>query len=72
MKTIIAVLLCAVCLSACGKRGKLEFPPGTTYPRQYPVSQLPEQKQKKDVTIKQEDNQPQSILELNQSLEAGN
>lgn len=41
MKKFIAIVLCALCLSACGKRGKLDFPEGATYPRQYPAARQP-------------------------------
>ena len=41
MKRIIVCILCALCLAGCGKRGKLEFPEGSVYPRQYPASRRP-------------------------------
>ena len=66
MKTITAVLLCVLCLTGCGKRGKLDFPPGTTYPRQYP---RPAEKAVKVTPA--EEKQPESIWELNESLETG-
>ena len=67
MKIIVSVLLCVVCLTGCGKRGKLDFPPGTTYPRQYPARREP-LPAPKDTQPKME-KQPQSIWELNESLE---
>ena len=42
MKKIVLLFLCISILSACGKRGKLEFPEGSTYPRQYPAARQPE------------------------------
>ncbi len=69
MKKIFAVLLCVMCLFGCGKRGKLEFPPNTTYPRQYPSARRPQLIEKTDIKKRQEDKQPQSIWEINQSLE---
>ena len=41
MKKIVFVCLCVLCLFGCGKRGKLEFPPGSTYPHQYPAPRKP-------------------------------
>lgn len=36
------ILLCSVFLLAgCGKRGRLDFPPQATYPRQYPAPRKP-------------------------------
>lgn len=70
MKKIFAVLLCVLCLVGCGKRGKLEFPPNTTYPRQYPVARNPQSVEKTKREKQQEDKQPQSIWEINQSLES--
>ena len=71
MKTITAVLLCVVCLTGCGKRGKLDFPPGTTYPRQYPARREPRPAEKAVKVTPAEENQPESIWELNESLETG-
>ncbi|MDX2223411.1 MAG: lipoprotein [Rhodospirillaceae bacterium] len=34
--SILALMLAAAGLSACGKRGDLERPEGSTFPRQYP------------------------------------
>ena len=45
MKKILIVFLGVLCLSACGKRGKLEFPPGATYPRVYPAPRQPKSDQ---------------------------
>ncbi len=41
MKKIVVCCFIALCLAGCGKRGKLDFPPGSTYPRQYPVARQP-------------------------------
>ena len=49
MKKIAVLFLCVLCLTGCGKRGKLDFPPGTIYPRQYPASRQMKQKQMKPV-----------------------
>lgn len=68
MKTIVAVLLCVFCLAGCGKRGKLDFPPGTTYPRQYPARHEPRQIKRTLQSIPSE-KQPESIWEINESLE---
>ena len=38
MKKILLCFLCALCLAGCGKRGKLDFPEGSAYPRQYPAA----------------------------------
>lgn len=45
MKKIIMTVLCVLCLFGCGKRGKLDFPKGATYPRQYPAARKPKQKE---------------------------
>ena len=71
MKIIVAVLLCVLCLDGCGKRGKLDFPPGTTYPRQYPARREIRPVSKNLETKTQEEKQPQSIWEINKSLETG-
>ena len=44
MKKIIALVLGILCLTACGKRGRLDFPPNSSYPRQYPAARQPKQK----------------------------
>ena len=44
MKKIIMTVLCVLCLFGCGKRGRLDFPKGATYPRQYPAAREPKQK----------------------------
>ena len=44
MKKIIVFALGALCLTGCGKRGRLDFPPDTTYPRQYPAVRQPKMK----------------------------
>lgn len=41
MKKIVVFFLCALCLAGCGKRGKLDFPEGSTYPRMYPAFRQP-------------------------------
>ena len=41
MKKIIAIVLGVLCLTACGKRGRLDFPPDSSYPRQYPAARQP-------------------------------
>ena len=41
MKKIIVFFLTALCLAGCGKRGKLDFPEGSTYPRMYPAPRQP-------------------------------
>lgn len=38
MKKILVCFLCALCLAGCGKRGKLDFPEGSSYPRRYPAA----------------------------------
>ena len=49
MKKIAVLFLCVLCLTGCGKRGKLDFPSGTIYPRQYPAFRQPKQGQMKPV-----------------------
>ena len=44
MKKIIALVLGVLCLTACGKRGRLDFPPNSSFPRQYPAARQPKQK----------------------------
>ena len=56
MKKAMAIILCVFCLTGCGKRGKLDFPPGSTYPRQYPSARQPVSEQIKQIT-------PQSSIE---------
>lgn len=68
MKTIVTVLLCVLCLAGCGKRGRLDFPPGTTYPRQYPARIEPRPAEGNTRTMPKEEKQPESIWELNESL----
>lgn len=36
MTLLLALVMMAGVLSACGRKGDPEEPPGTTYPRQYP------------------------------------
>lgn len=36
MTLLIALVMMAGVLTACGRKGAPEEPPGTTYPRQYP------------------------------------
>lgn len=36
LKAGLALLLCVFMLAACGKKGKLEQPDDTKYPREYP------------------------------------
>ena len=67
----ISALLLAGCLTGCGKRGKLDFPPGTTYPRQYPARREPRPAEKAVKVTPAEEKQPESIWELNESLETG-
>ena len=47
MKKIVVCFLCVLCLAGCGKRGKLDFPEGSTYPRVYPAARLPKPERKK-------------------------
>lgn len=68
MKTILTALLCAVCLTGCGKRGKLDFPEGATYPRQYPAPRNPKTTVRPE-TARPEQRRPQSALEVRQLLE---
>lgn len=49
MKRIVVVVLCVLCLAACGKRGRLDFPEGAVYPRQYPADRQPEQGKMKKI-----------------------
>jgi predicted small lipoprotein YifL len=56
MKEAMAIILCVFCLTGCGKRGKLDFPPGTTYPLQYPSARQPVSEQIKAIS-------PQSNVE---------
>ena len=56
MKKFLTVFLCALCLAGCGKRGKLDFPKGTVYPRQYPAARLPKSAQKTAVSAEQKEN----------------
>lgn len=44
MKKIIALVLGVLCLTACGKRGRLDFPPESSFPRQYPAARQPKQR----------------------------
>ncbi len=44
MKRFIMTILCVLCLFGCGKRGRLDFPEGATYPRQYPAAREPKQR----------------------------
>lgn len=41
MKKVLLIVFSALVLTACGKRGNPEFPPGTLYPRQYPAPRRP-------------------------------
>lgn len=69
MKKFLLILLCFSILGGCGKRGRLEYPPGTVYPRQYPAPRAPKavpEKQQEQI----KDRQPQSILDMNELLEA--
>lgn len=69
MKKLLLILLCFSILGGCGKRGKLEYPPGTVYPRQYPAPRAPKavpEKQPAQIN----DKQPESILEMNELLKA--
>ena len=45
IKFLIAAVALAS-LAACGKMGKLEYPPGAFYPRQYPAPQFPKSPEK--------------------------
>ncbi|MBO4521454.1 MAG: hypothetical protein J5787_09660 [Alphaproteobacteria bacterium] len=45
MKKTIAIALTLLCLAGCGKRGRLDFPPGSMYPRQYPAARQPKKGQ---------------------------
>lgn len=56
MKKFLAVFLCALCLAGCGKRGKLDFPKGSAYPRQYPAARQPKSVQKKAISVEQKEN----------------
>ena len=49
MKKTIVIVLALLCLAGCGKRGRLDFPPGSAYPRQYPAFRQPKQGQMKPV-----------------------
>ena len=65
MKKVIVIILSVLCLACCGKRGKLDFPPGTTYPRQYPAPRQPKYGQMKQVTPPAVKEQPESGVEIN-------
>ncbi len=41
MKKSLIAAAALILLSACGKMGKLEYPPGAFYPRQYPAPHFP-------------------------------
>lgn len=43
LTTLILIAAVAVSLSACGRKGKPIPPEGSTYPRQYPDIQFPQQ-----------------------------
>ena len=36
IRVLALVLICMASLTACGKKGSLEPPPGSTYPQPYP------------------------------------
>ena len=55
MKKMIALFLGVLCLAACGKRGHLDYPPGTTYPRQYPAPRQPKHERNPVVSPLQEE-----------------
>lgn len=56
MKKFLAVFLCALCLAGCGKRGKLDFPKGAVFPRQYPAARQPKSARETVTSVKQEEN----------------
>lgn len=42
LASLILVVAMAATLSACGRKGRLIAPEGSTYPRQYPDIQFPQ------------------------------
>ena len=56
MKKFLTVFLCALCLAGCGKRGKLDFPKGTVYPRQYPAARQPKSAKETAISVEQKEN----------------
>ena len=71
MKKILAVFFCALCLTGCGKRGKLDFPPETTYPRKYPARREPTVAPKAAPTAPAaETDAPESLEDLNRMMES--
>lgn len=46
MKKFLIAAVALASLAACGKMGKLEYPPGAFYPRQYPAPQFPKSPEK--------------------------
>ena len=65
MKKIIVIVLSVLCLAGCGKRGKLDFPPGTAYPRQYPAFRQPKRGQMKPVSHSVAERSAESDAETN-------
>lgn len=45
LMTLVVIAAMAASLSACGRKGKPIPPEGSTYPRQYPDIQFPQQPQ---------------------------
>ncbi|HBO59755.1 MAG TPA: hypothetical protein DD624_07600 [Alphaproteobacteria bacterium] len=66
MKKLLIALCIVLSAAGCGKRGRLDFPKGAVYPRQYPAPRAP--KMEKEEPQKQE-LQPSSLLDLNEQLE---
>ena len=66
MKKMFIVLCIALSVAGCGKRGRLDFPKGAVYPRQYPAPRTPKITKEEPQT---QDLQPLSLLDLNEQLE---
>ena len=70
MKKILAVFFCALCLTGCGKRGRLDFPPNATYPRRYLARRQPVVAPKPAaVAPASETIAPESLQDLNRMME---
>lgn len=66
MKKLFIVLCIALSVAGCGKRGRLDFPKGAVYPRQYPAPRNPVVVEQ---TAPKQENRPSSLLDLNAQLE---